>query len=280
MILKNSLLTRRLEQKRFIKLHMGIQIFLLLTGICCCLVASHLINISNSNNWDCNTLENSGDSFNNTLARKDGKFIVSAVSLMTFGLVQSIPSILLIIIHILYGYIAKTENMMIHLGTTLVQLVCSLVSTTATAVLLHSLTNSICSHSNKELIYGLPLLILILIVAAIMHLMVIVLLLSVDFDIFKEPSPLKIHIESHRSPAMFISREELRGVKDSADLLRLHDILRTRLPSLRSNHPTHPPSPGFINSLSEIALSPFLTQPNLVLPTDNTFKPFPAVEHI
>ena len=47
------------------------------------------------------------------------------------------------------------------------------------------------------------------------------------------------------------------------DLLKLHHVLRTRLPSLKSNHPTHPASPGFLNSLADVPLSPYLKDPSL-----------------
>ena len=45
--------------------------------------------------------------------------------------------------------------------------------------------------------------------------------------------------------------------------MKLHHVLRTRLPSLKSNHPTHPASPGFLNSLADVPLSPYLKDPSL-----------------
>lgn len=268
MILKQSLTSRRLEQKKFIHAHLGIQIYLLLTSFTCSFIASHLINVSSAQHGVLCNLTAQALPTNLTLAQVNSNFTLSAVSLITFGLIQSIPAIIFIFIHLLYGYIAKAEHIIAHGVMTVVQLVVCLFSAICVSMLLADIwTNQCASSAHSELAYGLPFLISVLAISVFLHFGIILLLLSVDFDVFKsEPTPVKIRLESHRSPAMFISRADLKGVNDPADLLRLHHVLRTRLPSLRSLHPVQPPSPGLINSLSEIPLTPFLTQPHLVFP--------------
>jgi len=281
MILQKSFFTRQLEQKKFICIHLGIQVYLLLTGICCCLVASHLLNVRRSVQDQCHQPAPSpqdGHPSNLTSIQGEGNFMVSAVTLMTFGLIQSIPAILFIIVHILYGYIAKTEIIILHSVVTVVQMVTCTVCVVSVSVLIqrvNALVARSCSSAHSELVYGLPFVVFVLVVSSCLHISIMLLLLAVDLDVFKDASPPKIRLKSHRSPAMFISRAELRELKDPADLLRLHHVLRTRLPSLRSNHPTQPPSPGFINSLAEIPLTPFLVQPGLVRQQNLFFTPDP-----
>jgi len=274
MILKESLDTGScIDHKKFVRIHACIQIYLLLAGVSCCVVSYHLIN--NNNISRCQQSATTA-THSASLHEGGGRLLVCVVSLMTFGLMQALTSVILLVIHSIHGYIAKTGCILVHLVCTGLELVTCIAATTATGLIATgrggtaSSTSSIvptgiitpgpCNnpYTSSVYVYGVPVVLVVLGVCVVLHLVVAALLLTVDFNVLKEESPPKIRLHSHRSPAIYIDRAQLKGLNNSTDLLRLHNVLRTRLPSLRSNHPNQPPSPGFLSSLDDLPLTPFM----------------------
>ncbi|XP_023330662.1 uncharacterized protein LOC111703045 isoform X2 [Eurytemora carolleeae] len=263
MLLKDYVGRRWVDQKWFVKINLGIQIYLLLTGIGCCLVSSLLMNRSDQEQNSCNQTQISENGTSSIQVQRGAEFEPSAVSLMVYGVMQTIPSILCLGVHMLYGYIARTAFILVHLLGTIIQIISGSVALVSTGLIIPLITN--CSEpSSLGFTQGLTVLVVVLVISILLHIIIITLLLTVDFiSIIKDSDPPKIRLDSYRSPAMYMSRGELQEIKDSTDLLKLHHVLRTRLPSLKSNHPTHPASPGFLNSLADVPLSPYLKDPSL-----------------
>jgi hypothetical protein len=281
MLLKDYVGSSWVDHWWFVRIHLAIQIYLVLTGIGCCLVSSHLTTRTETDIFSgCNltllsanlSISSSSTSYVKTEGGGGGWFHLSAVALMVFGVIQTAPSLLCVSIHILYGYIARTGFILVHVVGTVVQIISGCVALITTGLIIPEINSSSCSQShNLGLVRGLPVLMVFLVFSVLLHIVVIVLLLTVDFiSIMKDSCPPKIRLDSYRSPAMYMSRVELEEIKDSADLMKLHQVLRTRLPSLKSNHPTQPPSPGFLSSLADVPLSPYLKDPTLTLDPEGT----------
>jgi len=260
-----------MQTRTFLKIHFGIQIFLVLIGIGCGLVAKFIFDLTSNKQFQlktCPTIKEDSEIVKNPV-------IITAMfySVASYGIIQTGTSVLYIIVHILHGFIIKKDLVLLTCFIIIIEILAGLLALVFSGIIHWYSYQSVlyCTETSvqiKHLVYGLPIFIIALCFALLTQMYLCSVLRTVDFFIvIKDPKtpPLpKMEMEVAKSPAIYINRAQLQEVNDAYELLKLQDILRTRLPSLRSQ-----PQNSLVNALEAIKALPPIPHRGMDLSADS-----------
>jgi len=230
----------KMETKTFLRIHLGIQMYLVLVGIGSGLVAKFLFDMTQMQNFEPSYCIQSG---------KNGSevdrvpVIVTAMfySVASYGIIQTGTAILYIGVYLTFGFIIKRDLLLITCFTIVLEILNALIALVFSGIVhwycyqavLHCEQTSVMT---KQMVYGLPIFIIGLSFAIVVQIYLCSVFRTVEFFIVvKNPeTPPRVRVELAHSPAIYINRAELKGVNDAYELFHLQNMLRTRLPSLKS----------------------------------------------
>jgi len=222
---------KNVSPKKFVRIQLYLQVYLLATSIVFISVSAQVLNGSPflcSSSDRKVTLSPSPSPVWDLLPSAGG-------SMLVYGLALFPSSLLCVLVHSFYGYIATVACVRIHiLMTCLLCLVC--VYSLARTILLVTLS---CRNSSSDLLTWLPAIVPLYVLAAIAHLSITTLLINANVFDKKVPLPPKIVLQSSRNTASFQTPSSLMCrlghiVKNPIDLI--YGRNRHRLSSLRSLH--------------------------------------------